>query len=651
MSESYRIIAAYYPELWPADCIDKDIRLMHEAGVNTVRMGEFAWADMEPVPGKFNLEFFMDVISKLHENGISTVFCTPTATPPIWLSHEHPERLFLGTDGMRMSHGARQHFCTNNPLFRERGRIIVKAIAKKISKLPGLIAWQTDNEMKSHVSECCCDECRRQWHVWLKQRYGSIKELNRRWGTSLWSQKYSSFSQVPVPLKTPFTHNPSLQTDYRRFSREKIIEFQDEQVSIIRKYSKAPITHNSNVRHYLNHCRHYANLDFASFDAYYDADNYLRMIMDYDIWRNLKPGRKFWVMETSPSHSGCILGYPKLHRESYLNAELVAAFALGAGGFGYWLWRQQRSGAEMPHGAIISSWGEPTIGFEDVKEASASLKKIYTVLESSEVAKAEIAVVYSDMARAFFLTEPLEGIDYIERMQEFYRILMGTGFHRDLVSEEDELEGRRLLLTPYLPFIPDRLLEKALAMVKRGGTWIVGPLSGCRTENHTLYTESALMPELEKAAGVRTIYTFSPTNNGISGTAFGIKAPLSLWSSFFRSEGARVLGVIDDTRLAGLSFITENKYGKGKIVMLGSMPSGNSGKQLLGKMLVHYAGELRISQKLDVPEGNLAVPRKSNNGNFWIVINLDGRGCKFKNRENGTESIESYGFKIIRGIR
>jgi beta-galactosidase len=232
-------------------------------------------------------------------------------------------------------------------------------------------------------------------------------------------------------------------------------------------------------------------------------------------------------------------------------------------------------------------------------------------------------------------------------MQELYRSVLETGFHRDLVPENADLTGCKLLLTPYLPHIADDFLKRALSFVKNGGTWIVGPLSGCRTADHTLYTESALHPELEKAAGVKTVYTFSPTNNDISGTAFGLTAPLSTWSSFFSTTTAKILGKADDSRLAGLAFLTENKYGKGKIVMLGSMPSGDNGKLMLKKTIEHYAAELRISQRLDIPEGNLAVPRKNKEGVFWFVINMDGKGCSFKDKKAGHVKIEPYGFSII----
>ena len=46
--EKVYVGAAYYPELWPLSEVDKDIERMKAAGVNCVRMGEFAWSAMEP---------------------------------------------------------------------------------------------------------------------------------------------------------------------------------------------------------------------------------------------------------------------------------------------------------------------------------------------------------------------------------------------------------------------------------------------------------------------------------------------------------------------------------------------------------------------------------------------------------------------------
>ena len=163
--------AAYYPELWDETLIEEDIRLMKEAGINLARFGEFAWSKVEPVEGEIDTSFFKMIIEKLYENGIESVMCTPTPTPPIWMTHNHPERLYQDENNTKMSHGARQHICTNHPYFRERANIITEQLAKDLGHVNGLIGWQLDNEFKCHVAECMCETCKSLWHQWLEEKY------------------------------------------------------------------------------------------------------------------------------------------------------------------------------------------------------------------------------------------------------------------------------------------------------------------------------------------------------------------------------------------------------------------------------------------------------------------------------------------------
>lgn len=52
MEKKIFIGAAYYPELWDEREIEKDILRCKELGVNTLRIGEFAWSKMEPKEGR-----------------------------------------------------------------------------------------------------------------------------------------------------------------------------------------------------------------------------------------------------------------------------------------------------------------------------------------------------------------------------------------------------------------------------------------------------------------------------------------------------------------------------------------------------------------------------------------------------------------------
>lgn len=47
----------------------------------------------------------------LHAHGIQVNLATPTASPPPWLVHAHPEILPVTADGVTLWHGARRHYC------------------------------------------------------------------------------------------------------------------------------------------------------------------------------------------------------------------------------------------------------------------------------------------------------------------------------------------------------------------------------------------------------------------------------------------------------------------------------------------------------------------------------------------------------------
>jgi beta-galactosidase len=617
--------AAYYPELWDEKVIEEDMIEMKKTGINVVRIGEFAWASMEPEEGKFDLSFFTRMINKLYENGIETVMCTPTPTPPIWFSHNHPERMYVDADGKVMGHGSRQHACTNHPYFRERAVLITEHIAKTLGSLPGVIGWQLDNEFKCHVSECMCNTCKELWNVWLKDRYGTIENLNDAWGTKIWSEYYHSFEQVPQPGPAPFLHNSSLSTMYQLFSMEKIAEFADEQAEIIRKYSSVPITHNSSVFFGVDNERLFQKLDFASFDTYATIDNFPAYLINSDLWRNLKKDRPFWVMETSPSYAASLASYASPHPNGYLKVEAAAAYALGAEAFCYWLWRQQRSGCEQPHGSVLSAWGKPTIGYQNVLEVDAIRKEIEPFIVSTKPSQADVAITYSDRSKVFLKTEPHRSLNHRGLVTDFYKRILSMGIHRDVIPEGCDLEGYKVLFTPFIPYLSSEYIARARQFVENGGIWIAGPLTGGRTENHTVHTDMAL-GELEKTAGAEVVFTFPLDDTGTIGRAFDISAPLGLWSSVMEADSNQAVGTIEEGLAKGKSFISEYKLGRGKIVMLGSMPMGETGDLLLRKLIEHYSQEAGVTLRTDVSEGTIVAPRHGKGYSIWFVINMDGNG-------------------------
>ncbi len=128
--------------------LEEDVDRLCAAGVNVVRMAEFAWDLMEPREGEFDFSFFEHHVDRLGKAGIKTVLCTPTATPPAWLTWKYLDVLQVDASGRSMKHGARQHASLCSREGREFSRRITRAMAEHFAAKPARDRM-ADGTMKS----------------------------------------------------------------------------------------------------------------------------------------------------------------------------------------------------------------------------------------------------------------------------------------------------------------------------------------------------------------------------------------------------------------------------------------------------------------------------------------------------------------------
>lgn len=659
---------AYYPELWPESDINRDIVEMKKLGINMARMGEFAWSKMEQDEGKIDISYFRNVMDRLHQAGIRVVMCTPTATPPVWLTHGRPERCFVDAAGTVMVHGARQHVSYEHPEVRAACMRIVDAMAKELGNHPALIAWQIDNELKCHVAEDFSEAAVAEWHRWLEKRYGTIDALNATWGTDIWSQRYQKFEQVPAPKKTPFLHNASLSTAYRTFNRERIAEFADEQAAVIRRHSKAPITHNSAVGFSIGQERMFRNLDFASFDDYPGRDGWRKWVLANDLFRSVKPGVPHWMMETSTAHNGWLGNHPEpVHPPGFLTAEAVATYALGGQAVSYWLWRQQRAGAELPHSAVMSAWFKPGLGYDQVMEVEKARNQLEPILANSKPVPPEVAITWSDRGRAMLQTESIgagRGVatDHNDLVSFWHMLFLDHGDDRGFLMEEHAPPpSLKVLISPAMPAVDESFVSRVKPWIEAGGTWICISPTGTRTAEHTVPTDAGL-GLVDELAGVETVLGFPGQGTGTSGEAFGKVAPIVGWCSAFRpGPETTVLGELKSPLLGEKrAFITERRLGKGAVVLVGGRLGGDEGWNMMAALLKRYADQSSGTNNQRATKGTLMVPRVNADGvKFLIAVNMDGKGGSFNLTQPakdgvtntvipaGVLTIPAYGWRVL----
>ena len=95
---------SYYPEHKKPEEYQHDIRCIIESGINTVRMGEFAWCRFEPEEGNYCFDWLDEAVEAFGKHGIETIICTPTACPPAWMIEKHPDILYMDNRGIRRRH-------------------------------------------------------------------------------------------------------------------------------------------------------------------------------------------------------------------------------------------------------------------------------------------------------------------------------------------------------------------------------------------------------------------------------------------------------------------------------------------------------------------------------------------------------------------
>jgi beta-galactosidase len=186
-----------------------------------------------------------EAIETLAAAGVKTIMCTPTATPPAWLVHQHPEILPVDSRGLvARPFGGRRTYCASVPVYHEYTRRIVTEMADHYGSNPNVIGWQIDNELANVYAlgqaRCYCESCRQGFIGWLQAHYPSLDAVNEAWGTVFWSQEYTDWDQMVLPRRGTAGEglNPSHVLDYYRYFSDSWADYTALQAGILKEHTR-----------------------------------------------------------------------------------------------------------------------------------------------------------------------------------------------------------------------------------------------------------------------------------------------------------------------------------------------------------------------------------------------------------------------------
>lgn len=626
----------YYPEQWPMERWEVDVKLMHEAHINIVRLAEFAWAKIEPEEELYDFSWLDSVIDILSKYNIKVILGTPTAAPPKWLIDKYPDILPVDRNGIILGFGSRRHYCPNNPNYHEYTKKIVKAMAEHYKNNLNVLGWQIDNEFGGHNSVCYCDNCLKEFRKWLKEKYKTIENLNDSWGTIFWSQTYNDFNNIIIPRRAVTSHNPSLLLDYKRFMSDSFVKYQKIQIDLIRRIIPAAVvTHNfmglfNQIDYYdLAH-----DLDFVSWDNYPvhhfnnpgDASNLTfsinrlspQIALSHDIIRGLKR-KNFWVMEQQSGPTG----WEEVGRQlkpGEMRLWVYHSIAHGADAIVYFRWRTATFGTEEYWHGVLDHNGVPRRRYLEVKNIGEEIKKIWPIIKNSEI-KSEVAIIRSfDNEWVFEIQPHKRGFKYIEQLKKYYGYFYKENIQVDVINPYDNMSEYKLVIAPGLIMINDKIMKNISDYVKNGGTFLTTFRAGAKSWDNRMNSSSLLGP-LKDILGIDIDeYSSIPGGEEISLKIGSKSGKASSWYDVVNANKARVLGEYRSEYIAGKAAFTVNNYGKGKAYYVGTVPDD----KIFQVMMSIVVKNVKLkSYPVKGKDGVEIIRRVKKNDNLYFILNFN----------------------------
>ena len=479
----------YYPEHWSRDIWKSDVIRMVELGLSWVRIGEFSWSKIEPKEGELDWEWLDCIVELLRSHKLDIIMGTPTATPPKWVLDKYPDMLAIDELGNVRGFGSRRHYCFSHLGYRKEAERITREMVSRYGLK--VQAWQVDNEYGCHDTTLSYSQAALEgFRDWLSQKYQSPSALNKAWGNIFWSMEINEFSDIELPNLTVTEPNPAHVMDFRRYTSDQVVKFNNSQVTALRKFSEAPLIHNYMGR--ITAFDHYEvgdDLDIASWDSY--PLGFLEMVSDadekfkakyahqgdpdfqsfhHDLYRTVGSGR-WWVMEQQPGPVNWA-AYNPAPLAGMVRLWSWEAIAHGAEVVCYFRWRQAPFAQEQMHAGLLRVDNMPAPAWNEILKLNSEINSL-GIIEQKD---AHIALIFDYQSQWAWEIQPQAAdFDYFREVFDTYSCLKKLGVDVDVCSSNDpNLNKYKIIFAPSL-FSTNEILENC------SGHLVLGPRFNSKT--------------------------------------------------------------------------------------------------------------------------------------------------------------------------
>ena len=390
--------------------------------------------------------------------------------------------------------------CFTNPHVQKRAALFVEEIVKRYKNRKSLILYNAWNEIRNKpVEECFCPHCRAAYGRYLKEKFGTVEQLNGHYGAA-----EESFENVALPS---MPHGYWDIFEFKKFKGSyELYNYLKFVCDAIKKHdSTRPVmSHTGFCAAFQTHigdvCDDFAvsrAVDFfgTSIPCLCNMDTEekrLDFMMLNDYVRSID--RDYFLYEIYPG-----LGMFKNEYDTPfdMSFKLYTALSSGAKGLVYWQYRAERVGMENDCAGIMRADGSPRPVASAVAEFGKHLDRDMRYFTDAYPERADVAIVFdfdsmllSEIEDAcadnYSFAQRKDALHYYMRSHSgMYRLLSKAGVRVDYLSsrEADKLKDYKAIYLPYYNMLDPVFADRLAEYVRDGGLLIADEGFGLREMN------------------------------------------------------------------------------------------------------------------------------------------------------------------------
>lgn len=616
----------YSPNQWPREIWKEDMRIFKDARINSATINVFSWAKIQPSEKEYNFSELDEIVEMLGKENYDIVLATSTAALPAWMVKKYPEVARTDFEGRHHRFGHRHNACPNSPIFQKYASALVEKLAERYADNEHVTCWHINNE---YGGVCYCENCEKAFRVWLKEKYGTITELNRAWNMEFWGHTVYEWDEIVVPnalgdgmeegVRTAFA---GLSVDYYRFNSDSILENYKMERDIVRRYNKDVLITTNLMGTYkgLDYFKWAKEMDIVSWDNYPSYDTPWSFIaMNHDLMRGLKD-EPFMLMEQTPSQQNW-QPYNALKRPGHMRAQSYQTMAHGADTIQFFQLRRSAGGCEKFHGAVIAHAGtENTRVFREVKQLGEELEGLSAYIPGTKNT-ADVGLIFDwDNYWALEYTSgPSADLTYVDQIHQYYKYFYDRNIAVNMIPFDADFDRYKIIVAPVLYMVKEGMKEALERFVDNGGVLVTTFMSGIVDQSDNVYLGGYPGP-LRDLAGiwVEEIDALAPEQSNEVCFADGTKAGCRLLCEIMHLEKAESLGKYGKDFYAESPAVAKNHFGKGITYYIGT----NMDESGIEKILGMAVDDAEVKPVISEAEGLEVTCRIGENGRYYFIMNF-----------------------------